>query len=439
MITYQFIMTQLSVATQMGAFLFLFYQVLKRRVPYFAAFAIQCAIQAVLSLVFLFFNIPNSIQTLLQLPVIVVEYKLFFDEKMKKILPATALLYVIAVATSMISALFITYILNTELPDCLNNGEHAAVSQLLTSDILMIIIFGICYFLISRKHDSRNTRAAKSHMPIFVVIMAVHYALLIAHYQRIHEIESTDLLMNYIFQAIIIISLYMQYFSVCGNVELMEKNYLLSMEQLERKNEKRYYELAQSKYDEISKVRHDLVNHLNTAIQLMKDNHQNEAQEIMENLQTSLDEVKVVNYCTNTIINTILTTKANQSEYAQIDMQFLLKDCDKIPCDSSELCSLISNLFDNAAKAALESGTDPLIYMESGIVNEFFVLKVTNTARKDAVSSGIYTISSKNSAGHGYGLLIIQNIAKKYDGSFELEQKDVFVTGTVTMKYRNTD
>jgi len=178
-----------------------------------------------------------------------------------------------------------------------------------------------------------------------------------------------------------------------------------------------------------------LNNHLNIAQQLIHSNQRHEAQEIIDNIRKTLDEIKIVQYCSNPLINSIITTKANQNEYKTIDMQFVLKDCDQIPCDTTDLCSLISNLFDNAAKAALESDSDPVLYMESGIVNEFFVLKVTNTAKRDSVPEGIYTPSTKHDFGHGYGLSIIAMIANKYGGSFILEQEEEFVTGTIMFKH----
>lgn len=315
-----------------------------------------------------------------------------------------------------------------------NEGVWNALSALLTSDILLAVIFSICWIILDKKHNKNNTAFAKSHLGIFLLIIIVHYGFLIVHYGKMAEIDAFDLFMEYIFQSIIVLLLYLQYFAVCRNIDLLEENYLFSMKQFEQENEQRYYELAQSKFDEISKIRHDLNNHLGIAKQLILEDQKNEAQEIMEDICKTLNEIKLVQYCSNPLINTILTTKANEPAYKTIDMQFVMKDCDRIPCDAAELCSLFSNLFDNAAKAALESGGEPVLQMESGIVNEFFILKITNSAKNGAVPAGIHTISTKNESGHGYGLSIIAMIAKKYGGSFVLEQEEEFVTGTVMLK-----
>ncbi|MGN0585564.1 MAG: sensor histidine kinase, partial [Ruminococcus sp.] len=426
----------LSILTQMGAFLFLMNHLLKIRIPFFAVLGIEFAVQTVISLFSQFVHISPEIQLVLQFSLAFGGIIIFFKGTLKIKIIALFLQFIIAMFSSLISSKFIALIMQIRTTIFTVEGKRAAVSQLLTSDILMIIIFAVCYFLLARSHDTKNTGSAKTQMPVFTVIMIVHYGLLTAHYSGIPKPDAADLLMNYIFQSIIILSLYMQYFSVCRNIDLMEKNYLLSVNQFEQESEKRYYELAQSRFDEISKIRHDLNNHLDTALHLIKDNQQNEAREIMERLRTSLDGIKAVQYCENPVINTILTTKANQSEYKVIDMQFVLKDCDKIPCDSAELCSLISNLFDNAARAALESGTEPMLQIESGIVNEYFVLTITNNAKPEAVSAGVDTPTGKKASGHGYGMKIVRMIAEKYYGSFTLEQDGEFVTGTVMLQYR---
>lgn len=436
MITYDFLIRLMSILTQMGAFLFLMNHLLKIRIPFFAVLGIEFAVQTVISLFSQFVHISPEIQLVLQFSLAFGGIVIFFKGTLKRKIIALFLQFIIAMFSSLISSKFIALIMQIRTTIFTVEGKSAAVGQLLTSDILMIIIFAVCYFLLARNHDTKNTGSAKNQMPVFTVIMIVHYGLLTAHYGGIPKPEASDLLMNYIFQSIIILSLYMQYFSVCRNIDLMEKNYLLSVNQFEQESEKRYYELAQSRFDEISKIRHDLNNHLDTALHLINDNQQNEAREIMERLRTSLDGIKAVQYCENPVINIILTTKANQSEYKDIDMQFVLKDCDKIPCDSAELCSLISNLFDNAARAALESGTEPMLQIESGIVNEYFVLTITNNAKPEAVSAGVDTPTGKKASGHGYGMKIVRMIAEKYYGSFTLEQDGEFVTGTVMLKYR---
>lgn len=430
-----FLINQLSILTQMGAFLFLYTHVLKNRFSFFVILGIEFAVQLVISFSCRLFNISAEIQTVLQFMLVLFVLLFLFEDKIWKKLLVYFGQSCISIVVSLISRELVEIICGVTLSILSNGNVWGPLGTLLTSDILLAVIFLICRMILAKKNDNSNTKLAKSQIKFFLLIIVVHYGLLIVHYGKMPEIDTSDLFMEYIFQSIIHILIYFQYFTAMRNMNLLEENYLLSLKQSEQENEKRYYDLAQAKFDEISKIRHDLNNHLSIAKQLILEDQKNEAQEIMEDICKTLDEIKVVQYCSNPLINTILTTKANEPAYKAIDMQFVMKDCDRIPCDAAELCSLFSNLFDNAAKAALESGGNPVLQMESGIVNEFFVLKITNSAKEGAVSSGVYTPTTKNNSGHGYGLSIIEMIANKYGGSFVLEQAEAFVTATVTLRH----
>ncbi len=429
-----FMIKQLSFLTQMGAFLFLFTHVLKKRFSFLAILGIEFAVQLAISFSGVFFNVSVYICTVLQFMLALAVLIFFFEGKIRNKLLVFLGQSCISIVVSIISSALIQIICEVSISVFSDGGAWKSFGILLTSDILMVVIFLICWIILSKRRNNNNTVFAKTQIKIFLLIIIVHYGLLIVHYGKMSEIDASDLFIDYIFQSIIYALLYFQYFTAIRNIDLLEENYLLSMKQSEQEKEKRYYELAQAKFDDISKIRHDLNNHIRIAKQFILDDQKNEAQEIMEDICRTLDEIKAVQYCSNPLINTILTTKANEPAYKSIDMQFVMKDCERIPCDAAELCSLFSNLFDNAAKAALESGEEPLLQMESGIVNEYFVLKTTNTAKEGSVPSGVHTPTDKNNSGHGYGLSIIEMIAQKYGGSFVLEQAGIFVIATVMLR-----
>lgn len=430
-----FVIHQLSYLTQIGAFLFLYAHIVKKRFSFFAIWGAVSAVQFIIYLIRLYLNFPAWLHSLINCVSLFVGLTILFQGKVwKKIVCVIGTFFISCIISIVVSLLMEHFMMENVTIFCAYS-EVSILGTLMSSDLLVAIILLICWVIISKGHNNGNTVFVKSYIKIFLLIIIIHFCILMLHYTRVEEISSFNLIIDYILQTMIILLLYLQYFAVIKNMNLLEENHLLSVKQFKQENEKRYYELAQSYFNDISKIRHDLNNHLNIAQQLIHSNQRHEAQEIIDNIRKTLDEIKIVQYCSNPLINSIITTKANQNEYKTIDMQFVLKDCDQIPCDTTDLCSLISNLFDNAAKAALESDSDPVLYMESGIVNEFFVLKVTNTAKRDSVPEGIYTPSTKHDFGHGYGLSIIAIIANKYGGSFILEQEEEFVTGTIMFKH----
>lgn len=372
----------------------------------------------------------NLFQTLMICGLVFVMYYGGIKERLKLIAAVAVISFI-----DEMSCLAISYVFFGASPQELYKPtEMLSVIMGISNDIMLIS--SICSIIILRRKDERYRRM-RAYLLLMTAFAFIHMAFFIFYYKTGQDkLENSDILVQLVFQSMLVYLLIFLYYTMKKNLKRLETEEMLAQidESMQRTHE--YYTLARSQYDEISRIRHDMNNHLGTAAALIKDNQQSEAQEIIEKLRTSLDGIKAVQYCENPVINTILTTKANQSEYKNIDMQFMLKDCDKIPCDSAELCSLLSNLFDNAARAALESGGDPVLQIESGIVNEFFILKVTNTAKEGTVSAGTQTPTGKKTSGHGYGMKIIKMIAEKYGGSFTLEQEGEFVIGTVTLRHK---
>lgn len=101
-----------------------------------------------------------------------------------------------------------------------------------------------------------------------------------------------------------------------------------------------------------------------------------------------------------------------------IDISFI-EDVDKI--------SMFGNLFDNAVEAAVECKEDRReirirMYMGS---KYFLVLRIENTWEKKQWMEGEQIFSTKKHvSGHGLGIGIVRELAEKYGGDLQLEEKD---------------
>ncbi len=72
--------------------------------------------------------------------------------------------------------------------------------------------------------------------------------------------------------------------------------------------------------------------------------------------------------------------------------------------------------------------------MKSGIHGDYFILKVKNSCNEDCkLESGKIFKSNKSEPNHGYGIKIIDNIAKKYNGSFQMEYQDKVMSTVVVL------
>ena len=84
-----------------------------------------------------------------------------------------------------------------------------------------------------------------------------------------------------------------------------------------------------------------------------------------------------------------------------------------------DLCSLISNILDNAIEGTGENGYIELT-IRKDLDSDGTMLDCTNTYKnKLRLIKGEYR-STKVESGHGYGIRIIRNLAKKYKGNAKI-------------------
>lgn len=179
--------------------------------------------------------------------------------------------------------------------------------------------------------------------------------------------------------------------------------------------------------EEINKIRKVL------ETDIKGSDNKKEVKSIINDINKRLNSVKSVNYCKNKIINAVLNVKLNDERSKDIDTQLVLEDCEELQINDNDLCSLISNLFDNAIESCLRI-SDPdkaFVEMRSAIRNDYFIFRMTNSCE------GGKTGATSKGEGHGYGLKTIGDICKKYGGEFVFEHKDNVAISTVFIKQKS--
>lgn len=96
-----------------------------------------------------------------------------------------------------------------------------------------------------------------------------------------------------------------------------------------------------------------------------------------------------------------------------------------------ELCSLLSNLIENAMESCISSEDNRWIKVIIDSTESDLVFKIENFGKiEEHIAPKIFNpgFTSKDSAGRGFGLYICKNIVDKYKGTLEFENTD---SGTV--------
>lgn len=106
----------------------------------------------------------------------------------------------------------------------------------------------------------------------------------------------------------------------------------------------RYYESMEQQHFEIRRMRHDMVNHLQTLSVLPEK----EKEEYIQNLLDNTVNIRNSHYCGDSTINAVLTVKAAAMEELEIEFSYKLDIPTELALNKMDICALFANTLDNA-------------------------------------------------------------------------------------------
>lgn len=187
----------------------------------------------------------------------------------------------------------------------------------------------------------------------------------------------------------------------------------------------------QSLYRQVRGWRHDYRNHIhNMKIQLTGGNYE-KLSDYLDQLADDLDSVDMVVKTGNVMADAILNSKLSTAGRLNVRLNVKANVPAGLPMSDVELCSVLGNLLDNAVEAcgALPEA-ERFMRVYIGTLKGQFYLSVQNAAGQVRREKGVY-LSTKEPAGkrHGYGLLRIDRIARKYGGYVNRQNEEgIFAT-----------
>ena len=210
-----------------------------------------------------------------------------------------------------------------------------------------------------------------------------------------------------------------------GEKEEMQRK-LAEIEQV-MELEREHYNMLKESQEELAKVRHDFNNQLTVALQMMEDGNKETSREMLEEMRQELKKSGEKIWCENAVINAVLLEKSRACEESGIRFTAEVDITEYVKINSLHLCSVFSNLLDNAITAAKEFETEvPMISLKTSLKEKYLYIKVENASHKP--------VAKVHEKGHGYGLQIINNIVEKYNGEFQTSWEDNIFKALVVLE-----
>ena len=235
---------------------------------------------------------------------------------------------------------------------------------------------------------------------------------------------------------IMCIALYKIMVRVSDREVLKEKLYWLeSVKEIELD----YQSKLQEKSNDIRKIRHDFKGNIDSVILLINEGtpeSTEKARIILNSLNESISATKLPVYTKNLVANAVIGAKAEEAKKAKINMQIAVDLPEKLPIEEIDLNCVFLNLLNNSIEACKKLPEENrTVVLKSAIQAGYLMIKTENPYLSiETDKQGKIKSSKADKKNHGFGLSLIEDISKKYDGYFQTETKENTFIATVTLK-----
>lgn len=279
--------------------------------------------------------------------------------------------------------------------------------------IPLILIFPMT-FLMNFFDISKFEKVSKSVLSISLIISFLMIGL--TSLQNVYITNSLEIMIYVLFLftyvallAILCLCYYSLYHIVDSESKALDYEIAATLTEAEKKS----FQLSQQSFEEISKLRHDLKNHFSYLHALLEENKVDEAVKYIESYSETNRAILSSFKCPNDTIRVILEMEMIKAKMAEIQLNLDVLVPKDLAVKKTHLVSILTNLIDNAIENHADK-TRP-IDISIKIYRDYLRVTIVNAIDPESVSE-VKKLKTKKTAGHGYGMKIIDNIAKEYKG-----------------------
>ena len=199
--------------------------------------------------------------------------------------------------------------------------------------------------------------------------------------------------------------------------ELRDTRHRMALEQA-------HYKAVEIRQEELARIRHDFNNQLSTISQLIRMGEADDAQTMIRQLGEDIDATRENPYCAIPVVNAVLIEKEKTCREKNILLQTELDVPHTLYVEPLHLCSIFSNLVDNAIRGAESCGQKPSgVLLSSAVAGDYLLIKTINPSKPP----------QSPKPGHGYGSLILKELAEQYDGSYQTSYENGLYTAVISL------
>lgn len=349
------------------------------------------------------------------------------------------LIYVLSAASAFLilfGKIKISHIYVTVIADCLGSFFSTVITaasyDIIASDILKpaslaisraAILIIVVYFEKTQKLSQFSRAYPLIPKKIFVSILAVICSNILI--TTLNNYDAADMplkrmILNILITISIMLTMYIVVTLIINVITRQHSAYVVSLLQNQIDLQLSHYEKLEKLSGEMRSFRHDYINHLHSVLSLIQMSEYDDAEKYIGKLLEIKDAPAAAFNSGNRLADAILTDK---SESCGKDIRISLVGMIPAELDNVDLCTVLSNALDNAIEACRRCGGGN-IDITAGEKQGYFVITVKNPTDSLEKTDGIPATTKKDRENHGFGLLSIEQAAKKHDGAMTVHSEN---------------
>lgn len=275
------------------------------------------------------------------------------------------------------------------------------------------LLFGLCIYLVIRKVALRKDFELSLPMWRLVLLLTILPVGLVFNMVLLADNHGEHMS----FQELIMIFLVLlSFLGLLWVVVVLERQRQMEEERILYEMNRKYYISMEQQNEEIRRLRHDMNNHLQTALGLSGERREKYLKELLQNPQL----VRRLKYCGDDTVNAVLSSKTAVMEQKGIAFQIRADISGELSMEKTDVCAIFGNALDNAIEALekLPQNQRRLV-LETRLGKGMLVLKIVNSCMEgEALPAwdGSFFTTKEDPMTHGFGMRSIKKAAEKYQG-----------------------
>ena len=319
--------------------------------------------------------------------------------------------------------------------------------------LLVFLLLSVLFIKIKRKvlmnHSDVFSNYSKKNILCLLVLLCCctylmdQYFINIAHISQIKDTAlypyiSSLKKIGYLFVILLILIFSLLIYTYYLN----QLNIKLIREQQQISIEKKQLQFLSESNSLLRTWKHDNQNILNTINHYLQGGNIEQAIHLLSEYQSELATSTEIKYTGFAVLDAVLSMKTFAIKNAGIHFRqklFLSKNL-SLPITDVQMCSLLSNLLDNAIEACEKVAVNPFINLciQTAKMNLILTIQNSSDGRYNYTEDGQLQ-STKEAPEHGLGLIRIKEIVETANGIYKISPKQDIFEITILLPLEDTE